>query len=255
MWDILERETGARMTHSFGRVGGLAAPPTSTFKQDVRDIIPQIERVLKETEALLLHNRIFVDRTQGIGVLSQKDALSFGVTGPVLRSTGVDYDVRKAHPYMLYNRFDFEVPIGHDGDNYDRFMVRFEEIRQSIRIIQQAMTQMPDDGPVSVDDPRLVYPPKREVYTTIEATIAHFKLVMEGQKLPKGAVYGYTEGGNGELGFYIVSDGSGTPYRVRCRPPCFYNLTACADMIKGDMLADIVPTFGSINMIGGECDR
>ncbi len=255
VWDILERETGARMTHSFGRVGGLAAPPTSTFKQDVRDIIPQIERVLKETEALLLHNRIFVDRTQGIGVLSQKDALSFGVTGPVLRSTGVDYDVRKAHPYMLYNRFDFEVPIGHDGDNYDRFMVRFEEIRQSIRIIQQAMTQMPDDGPVSVDDPRLVYPPKREVYTTIEATIAHFKLVMEGQKLPKGAVYGYTEGGNGELGFYIVSDGSGTPYRVRCRPPCFYNLTACADMIKGDMLADIVPTFGSINMIGGECDR
>lgn len=255
IWDILERETGARMTHSFGRVGGMALPPSPTFKQDVREIIPQIERVLLETEKLLLHNRIFLDRTQGVGLLSRDRALSLGVTGPVLRSTGVDYDVRKAHPYSLYDRFDFEVPIGHDGDNYDRFMVRMEEIRQSLRIVAQALEQMPDDGPVSIDNPRLMYPAKDQVYTTIEATIAHFKLVMEGQKLPKGAVYSYTEGGNGELGFYLVSDGSGTPYRVRCRPPCFFNLAACGEMIKGDMLADIIPTFGSINMIGGECDR
>ena len=255
IWDILERETGARMTHSFGRVGGMALPPSPTFKDDVRAVMPQIERVLVETEKLLLHNRIFLDRTQGIGLLSQETALALGVTGPVLRSTGVDYDVRKAHPYSLYDRFDFEVPIGHDGDNYDRFMVRMEEIRQSIRILGQALKQMPDDGPVSIDNPRLVYPSKDQVYTTIEATIAHFKLVMEGQKLPKGAVYSYTEGGNGELGFYLVSDGSGTPYRVRCRPPCFFNLAACGDMIIGGMLADIIPTFGSINMIGGECDR
>lgn len=255
IWDILERETGARMTHSFGRVGGMALPPSPTFKDDVRAVMPQIERVLVETEKLLLHNRIFLDRTQGIGLLSQETALALGVTGPVLRSTGVDYDVRKAHPYSLYDRFDFEVPIGHDGDNYDRFMVRMEEIRQSLRILGQALKQMPDDGPVSIDNPRLVYPSKDQVYTTIEATIAHFKLVMEGQKLPKGAVYSYTEGGNGELGFYLVSDGSGTPYRVRCRPPCFFNLAACGDMIIGDMLADIIPTFGSINMIGGECDR
>lgn len=255
IWDILERETGARMTHSFGRVGGMALPPSPTFKDDVRAVMPQIERVLVETEKLLLHNRIFLDRTQGIGLLSQETALALGVTGPVLRSTGVDYDVRKAHPYSLYDRFDFEVPIGHDGDNYDRFMVRMEEIRQSLRILGQALKQMPDDGPVSIDNPRLVYPSKDQVYTTIEATIAHFKLVMEGQKLPKGAVYSYTEGGNGELGFYLVSDGSGTPYRVRCRPPCFFNLAACGDMIIGGMLADIIPTFGSINMIGGECDR
>ncbi|MCB9666933.1 MAG: NADH-quinone oxidoreductase subunit D [Myxococcales bacterium] len=255
IWDILERETGARMTHSFGRVGGMVAPPTDTFKEDVRGVIPEVERVLKETETLLIRNRIFLDRTQGVGVLSKADALSYGVTGPVLRSTGIDYDVRKAHPYSLYNRFDFEVPIGHDGDNYDRFMVRFAEVRQSLRIVQQALDQMPDEGPVSIESPKLMLPEKHAVYTTIEATIAHFKLVMEGQKLPEGAVYSYTEAGNGELGFYIVSDGSGTPYRVRCRPPCYFNLAACGDMITGGMLADIVPTFGSINMIGGECDR
>jgi NADH-quinone oxidoreductase subunit D len=255
VWDILEVETGARMTHSFGRVGGMAAPPTPEFKDNVRAIIPEIEKVMAEVEHLLLHNRIFLDRTQGIGMLSKERALELGVTGPVLRSTGVDYDVRKANPYCLYDRFDFEVPIGHDGDNYDRFMVRSEEIRQSMRIIHQALDQMPDDGPVSVDDPRIMLPPKREVYTTIEATIAHFKLVMEGVKPTRGEVYSYTEGGNGELGFYIVSDGSGTPYRVRVRPPCWYNLQACRELLIGDMIADIVPTFGSINMIGGECDR
>ncbi|QQR89218.1 MAG: NADH-quinone oxidoreductase subunit D [Myxococcales bacterium] len=255
IWDILERETGARMTHSFGRVGGMAKEPTETLKQDVRELLPEIERVLKETEYLLLKNRIFLDRTQGVGVLSKEDALSYGVTGPVLRSTGIDYDVRKAHPYMVYDRFDFEIPVGHDGDNYDRFMVRFEEVRQSCRILLQAIEQMPDDGPVSIDSPKLVLPPKDKVYSTIEATIAHFKIVMEGLKIPKGEAYGYTEAGNGELGFYLVSDGSGTPYRVRCRPPCFFNLAACADMLRGGMLADIVPSFGSINMIGGECDR
>lgn len=255
VWDILEKETGARMTHSFGRIGGMAKPPTDTLKQDVLDVIPHIEKVLAETEGMVLHNRIFLDRTQGIGKLSKERALANGVTGAVLRSTGVDYDVRKANPYSVYDRFDFEVPIGHDGDNYDRFMVRFEEIRQSIRILKQAVEQMPTDGPVNVDDPRIILPPKDKVYTTIEATIAHFKLVMEGVKPPAGEVYSYTEAGNGELGFFIVSDGSGTPYRVRVRPPCWYNLQVCREMLIGDMIADIVPTFGSINMIGGECDR
>ncbi|NNE16838.1 MAG: NADH-quinone oxidoreductase subunit D, partial [Myxococcales bacterium] len=135
------------------------------------------------------------------------------------------------------------------------FMVRLEEIRQSVRIIEQAIEQMPDDGPVNVDDPRIVYPDKDAVYTTIEATIAHFKLVMEGLQTPKGEVYSFTEGGNGELGFHIVSDGSGTPYRVRVRPPCWYNLAASREMLLGGMIADIIPTFGSVNMIGGECDR
>ncbi|MCB9624441.1 MAG: NADH-quinone oxidoreductase subunit D [Sandaracinus sp.] len=255
IWDILEKETGARMTHSFGRIGGMAAPPTEGFKDDVRAIMPEVRKVVGEAESLLLKNRIFLDRMEGVGKLSKERALALGVTGPVLRSTGVAYDVRKDHPYLVYDRFDFDVPVGTDGDNWDRFMVRTEEIRQSLRIIEQALEQMPDEGPVSIDDPRIMLPEKREVYSTIEATIAHFKLVMEGLKAPKGAVYSFTEGGNGELGFYIVSDGSGTPYRVRVRPPCWFNLQAAREMIMGDMIADIIPTFGSVNMIGGECDR
>jgi len=255
VWDILERETGARMTHSFGRIGGMAAPPTQNFKDDVRQLIPEVHKVVKETEIMLLRNRIFLDRMQGVGILTKEQALSYGVTGPVARSAGVAYDVRKDHPYLVYDRFDFDVPIGEDGDNWDRFMVRLEEIRQSVRIIEQALEQMPDDGPINVDDPRIVYPEKQDVYTTIEATIAHFKLVMEGLRVPAGEVYSFTEGGNGELGFHIVSDGSGTPYRVRVRPPCWYNLAASREMLLGGMIADIIPTFGSVNMIGGECDR
>ncbi len=255
IWDVLEAETGARMTHSFGRIGGMAAPPTENLKASVLELLPQIDEVMLETEALLLKNRIFLDRTQGIGKLSKERALALGVTGPVLRSTGVDYDVRKAHPYMFYDRVEFDVPIGIDGDNYDRFMCRFEEVRQSMAILRQCVEQMPDSGPINVEDPRIVYPEKSAVYSTIEGTIAHFKLVMEGLKPPKGEVYSYTEGANGELGFFIVSDGTGTPYRVRVRPPCYFNLAATREMIVGDMIADIVPTFGSINMIGGECDR
>ena len=255
IWDILEKETGARMTHSFGRIGGMAAPPTDAFKDDVRAIIPEIVKVVGEAEKMLVTNRSFLDRMQGVGNLSKERAIALGVTGPVARSAGVDFDLRKDEPYLVYDRFDFEVPVGVDGDNWDRFMVRMEEVRQSLRIIEQALEQMPDEGPVNVDDPRIVLPEKQEVYTTIEATIAHFKLVMEGLKPPKGEVYSAIEAGNGELGFHIVSDGSGTPYRVRVRPPCWYNLQAVREMLMGDMIADIIPTFGSINMIGGECDR
>ncbi|MCG8557619.1 MAG: NADH-quinone oxidoreductase subunit D [Proteobacteria bacterium] len=255
IWDRLEKETGARMTHSFGRIGGMALPPTDDFKQDVRKVLPDVHNACSEVEALLLGNRIFIDRMQGVGVLPRERALGLGMTGPMLRSTGIAYDVRKDHPYLVYDRLDFDVPIGHDGDNWDRFMVRMEEIRQSVRIVEQALEQMPDDGPVSVSDPRLVFPDKQQVYNTIEATIAHFKLVMEGFRPPPGEVYSYTEGANGELGFFVVSDGSGTPYRVRVRPPCWFNMQGVRDMIVGDMLADIIPTFGSVNMIGGECDR
>jgi NADH-quinone oxidoreductase subunit D len=254
-WDILEQETGARMTHSFGRIGGMAKPPTDKFKQTVRDLLPEVERVLQESETLLVRNRIFIDRLQNVGLLSKADALSLGVTGVMLRGCGIDYDVRKANPYSGYETYDFEIPIGHDGDTYDRFMCRMEEMRQSCRILTQALDRLADDGPINVDDPRVILPEKEQVYTTIEGTIAHFKLVMEGVKPPRGEVYGYTEGGNGELGFFIVSDGSGTPYRVRCRPPCFLNLKASEIMLKGGMVADIVPAFGSVNMIGGECDR
>jgi NADH-quinone oxidoreductase subunit D len=255
IWDILEEETGARMTHSFARIGGMAKPPTENLERNVRELIPKFEKTLLESEKTILRNRIFLDRLERVGILTQERAVELGVTGVMLRSTGIDYDVRKAHPYSVYDRFEFDVPVGHDGDNYDRFLCRMEEMRQSLRIIKQAVDQIPKDGPVSVDDVRVVLPEKPEVYTTIEGTIAHFKLIMEGIKVPPGEVYSYSEAGNGELGFFIVSDGSGTPYRVRCRPPCWFNLNAAHEMIRGYMIADIIPTFGSVNMIGGECDR
>ena len=255
IWDIFEEETGARVTHSFGRVGGMAKPPTDDFKAMVRAGVPRVIALVEEGEKLLLKNRIFLDRVEGIGIISQADALALGWTGVCLRSTGVPYDVRKSHPYLVYDRLDFDVPVGTTGDNYDRFMCRSAEMRQSARIIEQALDQMPDKGPINVDDPRIVLPPKEEVYSTIEGTIQHFKIVMEGIKVPAGECYSYTEAGNGELGFYLVSDGSGTPYRVRIRPPCFATVQGLAQLIQGRMIPDVVPTFGSLNMIGGECDH
>ena len=255
IWDILEEETGARLTHSFGRIGGMASPPTPALKELCKNTLPAVLGLIEEGEGMLLKNRIFLDRLENIGKISQEDAIALSWSGPCLRSTGCAYDVRKAHPYLKYDEVDFDVPVGTKGDNLDRFLVRLGEIRQSARIILQACDRMADDGPVNVDDPRVILPPKKDVYTTIEATIQHFKLVMEGAKVPKGEVYSYTEGGNGELGFYLVSDGTGTPHRVRIRPPCFPITQGLSDLINGAMLSDIVPTFGSLNMIGGECDH
>jgi NADH-quinone oxidoreductase subunit D len=255
IWDIFEEETGARVTHSFGRVGGMAKEPTADFKAMIRAGLPRVMQMVNEGEKLILKNRIFLDRVEGVGKISKEDALALGWTGICLRSTGVAYDVRKTHPYMTYDRYEFDVPVGTQGDNYDRFMCRQEEIRQSIKIIDQALAMMADEGPINIDDPRIVLPPKEDVYTTIEATIQHFKIVMEGIKIPAGECYSYTEGGNGELGFYLVSDGSGTPYRVRIRPPCFPIVQGLSQLINGRMIADVVPTFGSLNMIGGECDH
>jgi NADH-quinone oxidoreductase subunit D len=255
IWDLMEEETGARLTHSFGRVGGMAKPPTDGFKDHALAVSRHIMEIVAEVEKLLLGNRIFLDRLEGVGVVSAEDAISLGWTGPCLRACGVPYDVRKSHPYLKYGEIDFDVPVGSAGDSFDRFMVRIEELKQSARIVEQCVAKMPDKGPVNVDDPRVVLPPKSEVYSTIEGTIQHFKIVMEGLKLPAGEVYSYTEGGNGELGFYIVSDGSGTPYRVRIRPPCYYITGGLERVITGAMMADVVPSFGSLNMIGGECDR
>ncbi|MDI1428086.1 NADH-quinone oxidoreductase subunit D [Polyangium sorediatum] len=255
IWDIFEEETGARVTHSFGRVGGMASPPTKHFKDMIRAGVPRVLQLINEGEKMLLKNRIFLDRLEGVGVMSKEDALALGWTGVVLRASGVPYDVRRAHPYMVYDRMEFDVPVGTTGDNYDRFMCRQEEIRQTWRIIEQALDQMPDEGPINIEDPRIILPPKQDVYTTIEATIQHFKIVMEGIKIPAGECYSYTEAGNGELGFYLVSDGSGTPYRVRIRPPCFATTQGLEQLITGLMIPDVVPTFGSLNMIGGECDH
>jgi NADH-quinone oxidoreductase subunit D len=255
IWDVMEEETGARLTHSFGRVGGMAKPPTDSFKEHARAVVAQNLAILADCERLLFGNRIFLDRLDGVGVISAEDAISLGWTGPALRASGVAYDVRKAHPYLRYASVDFDVPVGEKGDCLDRFVVRIEEIKQSAKIVLACLEQMPDSGPVNVDDPRVVLPEKSEVYSTIEATIQHFKIVMEGLKLPAGEVYSYSEGGNGELGFYLVSDGSGTPHRVRIRPPCFLVTAGLERVITGQMVADVVPCFGSLNMIGGECDR
>jgi NADH-quinone oxidoreductase subunit D len=255
IWDIMEEETGARLTHSFGRVGGMAKPPTEGFKEHVRAVVKQVLSILAECERLLLGNRIFLDRLEGVGIISAEDAISLGWTGPCLRAAGVPYDVRKAQPYLKYGEIDFDVPVGTNSDCLDRFLVRIDEMKQCARIIEQCLVRMPDHGAINVDDPRVVLPEKEDVYSTIEATIQHFKIVMEGLKLPAGEVYSYTEGGNGELGFYLVSDGSGTPYRVRIRPPCFLATAGLERIITGQMVADIVPCFGSLNMIGGECDR
>jgi NADH-quinone oxidoreductase subunit D len=255
IWDVFEEETGARVTHSIGRVGGMAQEPSPNFKAMVRAALPPALALINDGEKLLLANRIFLDRVENVGVMSKDHAVALGWTGVVLRSTGVPYDVRKVHPYMTYDRYEFDVPVGSSGDNYDRFMCRQEEIRQSVRIIEQALEQMADEGSVNIADPRIVLPPKEEVYSTIEGTIQHFKIVMEGIKVPAGECYSYTEAGNGELGFYIVSDGSGTPYRIRIRPPCFATLQGIERMIVGGMIPDVVPTFGSVNMIGGECDH
>ena len=255
VWDILEEETGARLTHSFGRIGGMAAPPTPALKEMCRNAIPAILKLVEEGEGMLLKNRIFIDRLEGVGAISGEDAIALSWSGPCLRATGVPYDIRKLHPYLKYDEVDFDVPVGTNGDNLDRFLVRLGELRNSCRIILQACDRMPDEGPVNVDDPRFVLPPKQDVYTTIEGTIQHFKLIMEGAKIPKGEVYSYTEGGNGELGYYLVSDGTGTPWRVRIRPPCFPITSGLSKLINGAMLSDIVPTFGSLNMIGGECDH
>src|SRR5580698_733535 len=255
VWDILEEETGARLTHSFGRIGGMASPPTADFKGLCRATLPKILGLVEEGEKMLLKNRIFIDRLENVGRISGADATALGWTGPCLRSTGVAYDIRKAHPYLKYDEVDFDVPVGTKGDTLDRFLVRLGEIRQSMRIIAQALERMPDDGTISCDDTRFVLPDKGGVYTTIEGTIQHFKLIMEGAKVPKGEVYSYTEAGNGERAAYSAPDPYTTPYRVRIRPPCFQITGGLSKLLEGRMLSDIVPTVSALNMIGGECDH
>jgi NADH-quinone oxidoreductase subunit D len=254
LWDVIEAVTGARVTISYTRIGGVTRDFPPDIPDRIRGAFTHLRALLGDCDTLLTRNRIFYDRMSRIGIISQEDAISHGLTGPLLRATGVPYDVRKAQPYSGYERYEFEIPVGTNGDNYDRFLVRFNEIEQSMRIVEQALRDLPD-GPVRIDDPRFVLPEKHEVYSSIEGLMHHFKLIMEGAKVPAGEVYQAVEGGNGELGFYVVSDGSGRPYRCRVRPPCFLGMAALGQMLVGHMVADIIPTFGMINMIGGECDR
>lgn len=251
---IIEAVTGARLTVTYVRIGGVKHDLPYGFADEVRRAFQIVKKLLSDCDRLLSRNRIFIDRMSGVGSISPEMAISYGLTGPVLRSTGVNYDVRKAHPYLVYDQLDFEIPLGSKGDNYDRFVVRIQEIEQSIRIVEQALDRIPQ-GPVTIEDPRFVLPEKERVYNSIEGLMHHFKIIMEGIKVPAGEVYFAVEGGNGELGFYIVSDGGSRPYRIRVRPPSFIAMSAFHEMVKGYMVADIIPTFGMINMIGGECDR
>jgi NADH-quinone oxidoreductase subunit D len=254
LYDLIEAVTGARLTVTWCRVGGMTHDLPADFADRMKASFARLDQVLGDCDRLLSRNRVFIDRMAGVGKFSREDAISYGLSGPLLRAVGVAYDVRKAHPYLVYDRMEFEVPTGDRGDNYDRFNVRFQEMYQSKRIIQQALAALPE-GPVTITDPKVVLPDKEKVYNSIEGLMNHFKLIMEGIHVPAGEVYQAVEGANGELGFYVVSDGSGRPYRVRVRPPCFLGMSALNKMLIGRMIPDVITTFGMINMIGGECDR
>ena len=253
-YDLFSKLTGARLTNTYTRIGGLEFDLYDGFDVDLEDVLKDVEKAMEDALSLVAHNKIFLDRTQDVGVISKDFAISAGITGPNLRASGVDYDIRKTNPYYYYDTFDFDVVIGSHGDVYDRIMCRFEEMVQSIRIIRQAMKQLPG-GPINVDMPSIIMPDKKDVYGNIEGLMNQFKLVMEGVKVPQGEFYSATEAGNGELGFYIVSDGSGTPYKVKCRPPSYYALGAYPRIIEDTMLADAVITMASMNFIAGEFDR
>jgi len=254
VWDLLEKVCGARLTSNYIRIGGLMCDLPPGFDEDLKAVYPKLDYLFDDVDKLLTKNRIFLDRMRDTGGISAESAINWGFTGPCLRACGVDYDVRKAHPYLVYDKIDFDIPIGTVGDNFDRYLVRMEEIKQSLKIIKQAMKDMPD-GPINVNNPYMRVPSKEDVYSKMEEMIAHFKMVIDGLKPPVGEVYFPTEAANGELGFYLVSDGTGKPYKCRVRPPCFTMTASMQEICKGGMLADIIPTFDMINMIGGECDR
>ena len=254
IYEHLAALTGARVTYTYGRIGGLAQDLPDGWLSRLDEILDQYEDFTGRIHGLMDRNRIFIDRTRNIGVISSEDAVSWGFTGPILRSTGVPRDLRKDTPYLAYAELEFEVPVGINGDNYDRYYVRMREMDESVHMIRQLMDMLPD-GPISVDDRRCVLPPKHLVYSEIESLINHFKLIMEGPQVPAGEVYTAHEAPNGELGFYLVSAGGGMPYRMHVRSPSFVHMGGLHRLLEGYQLADIIPTFGSVNMIGGECDR
>jgi NADH-quinone oxidoreductase subunit D len=253
----MEALCGARVTSNYVRIGGVKHEMPPDFPARCRGAIAKIRGLLKDFDEVVTSNRIFVDRLRGTGVISREDCIRYAVTGPILRSTGEPYDLRKAQPYLTYDQIDFDVPVGETGDNYDRYLVCVEEMHQSLRIVEQALAALErmGPGPVNSDDPRVRWPAKGRVFNRMEELIQQFKSVTEGPRVPAGEGYLAIESANGELGFYLVSDGSAVPYKVRCRPPSLINLAPMAMMLKGSLLADLIPTFDFINMVGGECDR
>lgn len=253
VYEIYEEVCGARLTTNMGRLGGMERDLSSTAIRKIKEFIKSFPPVLRELEKLLNRNRIFMDRTINVGPISAERALSYGFTGPNLRAAGVDYDVRVMNPYSSYEDFEFDVPIGQNGDTYDRYMVRNEEMWQSLRIVEQAINNLPE-GPYYADAPEYYLPPKNEVYRNMEALIYHFKIVMGEIDAPAGEVYHAVEGGNGELGFYLISDGGRAPYRLHFRRPSFIYYQAYPEMCKGSSLSDAILTMSSLNVIAGELD-
>ena len=253
IYELYEEVCGARLTTNIGRIGGFERDFSPVFHQKLNDFLKEFPKVFNEFDALLSRNRIFMDRTIGAGPISAQRALDYSFAGPNLRAAGVDYDVRVMNPYSSYEDFDFIVPVGTQGDTYDRFQVRQEEIRQSLRIIEQAIKNMPA-GDYKADIAEFYLPPKEAVYNNMEALIYHFKIVMGETPIPVGEVYHSVEGGNGELGYYLISDGGRSPYRLQFRRPCFIYYQAYPEMITGQCISDAVLTLSSLNVIAGELD-
>jgi len=254
IYNLIEALTGARFTTSYTRIGGLSRDLPGGWLDQVRAFIPECWKAVDEVDRLLTRNRIFTDRTRDIGVLSKKDAIDFGVTGPNLRGSGVAFDLRKDHPYLCYPELDFEVVVGSKGDAYDRYLVRIEEIRQSLRILKQCAAKMPD-GPINIPDSKTMLPSKENVLTRMEELIHQFILVTEGFDAPPGEIYFEAENPKGQLGFYIHSKGGGVPHRLKIRAPSFCNLSVLPHLLPGNMLSDTVAILGSLDFVMGECDR
>lgn len=254
IYEIFEEICGSRLTTNIGRIGGMERDFTPEAWNKLNRFMAEFPAKFEEFNSLLTRNRIFMERTKGAGPISAERALNYGFTGPNLRAAGVDYDVRVTAPYSSYEDFEFDVPVGTTGDTYDRFLVRQEEIRQSLRIIRQAIDKMPTEGGFHADVPLFYLPEKELVYNNMEALIYHFKIIMGESDVPAGEVYHSVEGGNGELGFYLVSDGGRTPYRLHFRRPCFIYYQAYPEMIKDGLLSDAILTMSSMNVIAGELD-
>lgn len=254
IYNLCEQLTGARFTTSYTRVGGQIRDLPATFPDQLRTFLKEFVPNLNEVDGLLTRNRIFVDRTRDVGVISAERAIAYGLSGPNLRGSGVDHDLRKKHPYLDYEKYDFEVAIGTTGDCYDRYLVRLEEMRQSVRILHQVLDTIPD-GPINVVDGKNVAPPKESVLMKMEELIHHFMVVTEGIDAPPGEIYFGAENPKGELGFYINSRGGGVPHRMKIRAPSFVNLSILPEILPGHMMSDVVSILGSMDFVMGECDR
>jgi len=254
IYNLIEAWVGARLTPTITRVGGLAADVPDGWVEGLKSFVAAFPRTLDEIDRMLTKNAIWVGRTVGLGVMTPEEAINYGLSGPMLRASGVDYDVRKDFPYYDYETYDFDVPVGTNGDVYDRFLVRMEEMRQSVRIVEQAIARLPE-GPINVDDPRVILPHKHKATSEMESMIHHFKVVMEGPRPPVGECYVPMESPKGEKGYYMVSDGTSKPVRWRIRPPAFVNLSAIPKMVEGHLLSDVIAINASIDIVMGEIDR